>query len=69
MGDGQLRICSRFFDIAGKTGVELAKVEGAYGLGRNALNEGIRPGPPACAEILSDLIRVNPTKSDQKSDA
>ena len=35
-----------FFDIAGKTGVEVATVEGAYGLGRNALNQGIRPGPP-----------------------
>jgi len=32
-----------FFDIAGKTGVELSKVEGAYGLGRKALNQGIRP--------------------------
>ena len=46
-GSGGIKLEGRvFFDIVGKTGVELAKVEGAYGLGRNALNQGIRPSPP-----------------------
>ena len=44
-------------------------LRGGAGSGWNVFNQGIRPGLLACAGILSDLIRVNPTKSDQKSDA